>query len=407
MPTNKTFQKLKAAAKKASFLLLFLFIVGNLFILLSGRFYLYKGIYYTYLHGKTGPTLYDENVFANHIIANDDLFIEDLKLSGKYNSYQFSKEDEDSLREIETASFLVYENNQLVLESYWDNHNRQQLGNSFSVSKTIVALLIGAAIQDGYIESIDEPIAHYLPFIEEDNEVQIKHLLWMASGLDWSESGKNPLSKNAEAYYSGKLDKLMECSQFNEPPGIRFEYKSGNTQLLGMILKKATGKTVANYAQEKFWKQLGMESDALWSLDHKEGMEKSFCCLYATSRDFLKLGKLILNKGKYNDVQIVPENFIMQMMTNPDVTNDNMPNLAYGMHLWTLNDEVKTVYARGILGQYIIIQPEKNRVIVRTGSKRREKYQIDKKDTSNYYLHDHPKDLFLYLRLAQEICEKQ
>ncbi|SFT81751.1 CubicO group peptidase, beta-lactamase class C family [Lishizhenia tianjinensis] len=407
MPTNKTFQKLKNLTRKLSYFLLFLFLVGNLFILLSGRFYLYKGIYYTYLHGKSGPTLYDEDVFANRFIANDDLFIEDLTLSEGYNSYQFSALDEDSLRDIETASFLVYENNKLVFESYWDEHNRQKLGNSFSVSKTVVGLLIGAAIQDGYIKSIEEPIAKYLPFIEQDNAVKIKHLLWMASGLDWTESGSDPLSKNAEAYYTGKLDELLACSQFKDAPGEKFEYKSGNSQLLGMILKNATGKSVASYAQEKFWTQLGMESDAFWSLDNKDGSEKSFCCLYATSRDFLKLGKLILNKGRHKEKQIIPEDFISQMMMNPEISNDGLPNKAYGMHIWTLNGEVKTVYARGILGQYIIVQPEKNRIIVRTGSQRREKYQIDKKDTSNYYLHDHPKDLFLYLRLAQEICDKQ
>lgn len=407
MPTNKTFQKLKKALRKLSFFLLFVLIVVNLFILLSGRFYLYKGVYYTYLQGKTGPTLYDEDVFAQRRIANKDLYIKEILQAKNYNTYQISKTDEDSLRQIETASFLVWENDKLLFESYWDEHNRQRLSNSFSASKTIVALLIGAAIQDGYIKGIEDNIAGYLDFVESDNEVKIKHLLWMSSGLDWSESGSDPLSKNAEAYYTGNLDALMECSQFTEKPGVSFEYKSGNTQLLGMILKNATGKSVSAYAQEKFWMKLGMESDALWSLDSEDGSEKSFCCLYATSRDFLKLGKLILNKGRFEDEQIIAESYIEAMIENPSISNDGMPNLAYGLHIWTLNDEVKTVYARGILGQYIIIQPELNRIIVRTGSKRREKYVIQPTDTANYYLHDQPKDLFLYLRLAQEICEKE
>ena len=407
MTTQQTFQKLKKFGRVLLFVFLFLILVINFFILLSGRFYLYKGVWNTYLHGKSGPTLYDEDVFHNRFIENNSLFIDELKQSERYNSYNLSSEDIDSLKAIETASLLVYQNDELLFEQYWDNHNIQKLGNSFSVSKTVVGLLIGAAIQDGFIKSIEEPISNYLPFIEEDNTVQIKHLLWMSSGLDWTESGADPLSKNAEAYYTSDLNDLMKCSQFPDPPGVLFEYKSGNTQLLGMILQNATKMRVAEYAEEKLWKQLGMESDAIWSLDHKEGVEKSFCCLYATSRDFLRLGRLILNKGRFKDVQIVPEEFINQMTTNPKVANGDVPNLAYGMHLWTLNDEVKTIYARGILGQYIIIQPIKNRVIVRTGSQRREKYNIDQKDVSNYYLQDHPKDLFLYLRLAREISEAE
>lgn len=407
MTTQQTFQKLKKFGRVLLFVFLFLILVINFFILLSGRFYLYKGVWNTYLHGKSGPTLYDEDVFHNRFIENNSLFIDELKQSEKYNSYKLSSEDIDSLKAIETASLLVYQNDELLFEQYWDDHNIQKLGNSFSVSKTVVGLLIGAAIQDGFIKSIEEPISNYLPFIEEDNTVQIKHLLWMSSGLDWTESGADPLSKNAEAYYTSDLNDLMKCSQFPDPPGVLFEYKSGNTQLLGMILQNATKMRVAEYAEEKLWKQLGMESDAIWSLDHKEGVEKSFCCLYATSRDFLRLGRLILNKGRFKGVQIVPEEFINQMTTNPKVANGDVPNLAYGMHLWTLNDEVKTIYARGILGQYIIIQPIKNRVIVRTGSQRREKYNIDQKDVSNYYLQDHPKDLFLYLRLAIEISEAE
>lgn len=407
MTTQQTFQKLKKFGRVLLFVFLFLILVINFFILLSGRFYLYKGVWNTYLHGKSGPTLYDEDVFHNRFIENNSLFIDELKQSEKYNSYKLSSEDIDSLKAIETASLLVYQNDELLFEQYWDNHNIQKLGNSFSVSKTVVGLLIGAAIQDGFIKSIEEPISNYLPFIEEDNTVQIQHLLWMSSGLEWTESGADPLSKNAEAYYTSDLNDLMKCSQFPDPPGVLFEYKSGNTQLLGMILQNATKMRVAEYAEEKLWKQLGMESDAIWSLDHKEGVEKSFCCLYATSRDFLRLGRLILNKGRFKGVQIVPEEFINQMTTNPKVANGDVPNLAYGMHLWTLNDEVKTIYARGILGQYIIIQPIKNRVIVRTGSQRREKYNIDQKDVSNYYLQDHPKDLFLYLRLAREISEAE
>ena len=184
----------------------------------------------------------------------------------------------------------------------------------------------------------------------------------MASGLDWKESSKDPLSENAESYYGSDLYGLVHRQKRISEPGKLFNYQSGNSQVLGFIVEKATGMGLSDYLQEKIWKPMGAEHEAYWSLDEENGDEKAFCCLYSTARDFGKLGKLILNKGKMNGRQIIPEWYMEELVSlAPMDTEEGIKNQRYGLHIWIYKDPIENIaYCRGIKGQYIMSLPKEN-----------------------------------------------
>ncbi len=394
-------------------LVLGVFIVGNLFIILSGRFYLYNGIYNTYLSGHSSPTIYDLDVFHNSKLDKSEHPI-DYVISKYYNKQVVADTDKVFLKEMDTKAFLVFKGDTLLFEEYYDEHDKDELSNSFSMAKSVVAMLIGIAIEEGYIESLDTKIGKYLPEFSsgEKSHITIRHLLIMASGLDWTESGNNPLSDNAESYYGWDLRNLVLNQKAIEEPGQMFNYQSGNTQLLAFILEAATKMDLTYYADEKIWKPLGCSDDAYWSLDRKGGDEKAFCCLYATARDFGKLGQLLINKGRYNNKQIIPKWYYYEMISpNPVETKEGIANQRYGLHLWTyFGDSNPVYYLRGIKGQYVITVPNEQLVIVRVGTGRLPVYQIPEEQKSNpeyvaknYHQVGHSLGLFRYLSLGKNV----
>jgi CubicO group peptidase (beta-lactamase class C family) len=379
--------------------LLLIVIIANLFVILSGRFYLYKGIFYTYLHGRTGPSIYDKDIFYSSTLKHAQNYEKWKESSIKKT---ITSSDEIWMKSLKTSSFLVFRNDSLLVEKYWNGHTKNTVSNSFSATKTLVALLIGVAIKDKKIKHLDESASIYLPEFKAQgkDKITIRHLLMMSSGLDWEESGKNPLSENAESYYGSDLKGLISRQKLVEKPGQRFNYQSGNSQILGFIIEKACGKTLSEYAEDKIWSKIGAENDAFWSLDKENGDEKSFCCLYGTSRDFGKIGKLILQKGKWNDEEIISADFMEEMFTVPNIkTDEKINNYRYGLHIWTyLGEKNPIYYCRGILGQYIISIPSENLIIVRTGEERMK--NIEK--SNNQYKVGHPEDFFNYLCIARK-----
>jgi len=196
----------------------------------------------------------------------------------------------------------------------------------------------------------------------------------MSSGLNWDESYSSPFSMTTEAYYGHDLPALIDKLRAVDEPGKRWKYLSGNTEVLAMILEKATGIRVGEYAEEKLWQPLGMENDALWSTDKANGTEKAYCCINSNARDFAKIGKLYLHYGNWNGTQIVDSQYVNASVA-PTLLED--PNSAdpvdfYGYQWWMIPEykDFKVFYARGILGQYIIVLPEQNIVIVRLGKTR-------------------------------------
>jgi CubicO group peptidase (beta-lactamase class C family) len=388
-----------------------LLVIANLFIVFTGRWYLYSGIYNTYLQGKTGPGIFDKEVFYSATIHKSKTTKSWVK---KSSSNQLTKKELTYLENLEISSLLILHGDTIVLEKYWGDHNEESVSNSFSAAKTFVALLIGCALDEGKIKSLDEPIGNYLPAFNQGKKkkITIKHLLWMSSGLDWSESGKNPLSDNAASYYGTDLKQLVNDQEVKRNPGELFLYQSGNSQLLGFIVEKATGTQLSKYAEQKIWSKINTENNAFWSLDKKNGDEKSFCCLYSSTRDFARLGKLIGNYGKWNGEQLISEKYMRELsQPAPLYTEDGIRNYRYGYHTWLyLGDNDPVYYCRGILGQYIISIPSKNIVVVRTGFKRAKDIKLTK-DTknkvaflkNNKYKIGHPADLFMYLSIAKRL----
>lgn len=383
----------------------------NLFILLSGRFYLYKGVYSTYLSGETSPTIYDmDKFYSSHLPASTER--QPWVIHPKRSTLKLPQEYREYLESFQTKSFLVFKGDSLIYEEYWGDHTKSTVSNSFSAAKTVVSILVGIAIEEGKIRSLDDPVAKYLPeFSGKGKEkITIRHLLMMASGLDWGESSKDPLSENAESYYGTDLRGLVMRQQVERKPGKEFFYQSGNSQILGYIVEKATGKDLTAYANEKLWQPMGAESEAFWSLDREGGDEKSFCCLYSTSRDFGRIGRLIANGGKWKDKQLIPAWYYTEMIANPVLkTEEHVPNTRYGLHIWTfLGYSDPVYYCRGIRGQYIISIPAKDLVIIRTGSKRAPNFVIPESQKGNKAYETkyadyigHPSDLFQYIGLAK------
>ena len=334
---------------------------------------MYKGIANTYLVGETGPTIYDLNVFPYSTVEAAEKPSQIIK-DERFNKFVLPSKYQSIIDDLDTKAFLVFKGDTLLYENYWGGHTDQTVSNSFSVAKTLVAILIGIAVEDGDINSLNDPVSLYLPEFSEKgkDKITIKHLLEMASGLDWEESGKNPFSDNAESYYGSELRRLVLGQSMESIPGKTFKYQSGNSQLLGYILEAATGQDLSEYAENKVWRKIGAEHDAFWSLDKELGDEKAFCCMYATARDYARLGQLLLNKGCFNNEQIIPAWFYYEMVTPQKLnTEDGIPNYRYGLHTWTYQDpEGKVDYCRGINGQYVIAIPSENLLIVRLGSKK-------------------------------------
>jgi CubicO group peptidase (beta-lactamase class C family) len=395
------------------FLILAVFILLNLFIILSGRFYLYKGIANTYLKGQSSPGIYELDVFYHTTIQTGKP--DSWKIRSKNQQNKLSNEELNFLKSLKTKAFLVFRGDSLIAENYWEEHNANTVSNSFSAAKTVVALLIGIAIDEGKIKSLDEPAVNYLPEFNTHGKekITIRDLLLMASGLDWKESSKDPLSENAESYYGSDLYGLVHRQKRISEPGKLFNYQSGNSQVLGFIVEKATGMGLSDYLQEKIWKPMGAEHEAYWSLDEENGDEKAFCCLYSTARDFGKLGKLILNKGKMNGRQIIPEWYMEELVSlAPMDTEEGIKNQRYGLHIWIYKDPIENIaYCRGIKGQYIMSLPKENLVIVRLGMDRMDNFVFpedtkvspEKRSELNNKV-GHPEDLFTYLKIGRRLA---
>ncbi|MBP2617514.1 serine hydrolase domain-containing protein [Chryseobacterium jejuense] len=329
-----------------------------------GYDYLFSGISKTYLKGRSSAHIDDGNLFpSNPIAAGSPKRWEE---HSEYNKKELPKVLVDNLKQSKTASFVVIKNGKIIHEQYWDGYNQLSQTNSFSMAKAVTVMLLGKAMEEGLINNIDEKLSDFYAEFKEKtfgNEVTLKNLAQMESGLDWDENYNNPFLPNAKAYYGKSLVKSVFSRKFKEQPGTRFEYQSGTTQLLGFALKKALKQPLASYLSEKFWAPLGMEQNAKWSTDDY-GIEKTYCCIHSNAKDFAKLGLLFLNDGKVGGQQILNTDFIEQMRT-PTEKSENI----YGMGLWINHDNpIKHYYFLGLQGQYIIMVPEHNMVIVKTGS---------------------------------------
>ncbi|MEQ8702778.1 MAG: serine hydrolase [Phaeodactylibacter sp.] len=300
-----------------------------------------------------------------------------------------------------SLAFLIIRNDTILYETYFDGYAAEGPPHpSFSVAKSFVSALVGFAVQEGAIESVDDPVTRYLPELTARdprfNRLTIEHLLDMRSGLDYNENSYfNPFAPVARDYYGRQLEKYtLERSEFAAEPDTYREYQSVNTQLLGLIVERATGKTLPAYLEEKIWLPLGMEFPASWSYDSKKSKTtKAFCCLNAQARDYAKFGRLYLNGGQWQGKQLLNAEWVKRS-TQPEYDNNCYQYQWYSSTYWAYAPDSTAAAAAapegigvtpykdgqyafkkcgpdfmaiGILGQYIYVHPEKNLIMVRLG----------------------------------------
>ena len=285
------------------------------------------------------------------------------KFPKELNNIPFDKYLEDN----KTVVFLIIKNDTIQYEKYFKGYDKESIVPSFSMAKSVTSILIGCAIDEGLIKSVDEPITSYIPELKKNglDKVTIKHLLQMTSGIKFNESYVNPFGDAASFYYGLNLRKEIGKMKLKTEPGKKFEYVSANTQLLGLVLERSLkDKTITSYLQEKIWTPLEMEYDASWSIDRKKnGLEKTFCCLNARARDFAKIGRLYKNKGDWNGKQIVSQKWVEES-TKLDTSEGSANFYQYQWWLPTPNEDFM---AEGILGQFVYVNPKKDLIIVRLG----------------------------------------
>jgi CubicO group peptidase (beta-lactamase class C family) len=380
--------------------LLILFVILNILILVSGKIYLYKGFINTYMKGRMTADIDEYKIFDNRIV-NAGINHSAWALGKDYNKTKIPSQYQGDMERVKTIGYLIIKDDSIRHEEYWDGYSDTSHTSSFSMAKTFISILVGIAVEEGKIKSIDEPVGDFIPEYKEGNrgKITIRHLLTMSSGINFDESYINPIGFAAEAYYGSDLRKLVFKYDVTEEPGKYFEYKSGNTQLLGFVLSKATGMCVSDYASEKLWKPVEAEHDAYWSLDHKDGDEKAYCCFNSNVRDFARIGKLYLDSGRWNGKQLVPEKYVLESIQPASTLekDDNSTNNRYGYSWWLLPNYKghNIFYARGVLGQYIVMVPDLKMIVVRLGRKR--------ELTS---VNGHPVDLYWYIDAALEMYGK-
>ncbi len=342
-------------------------IVIGAFVLLIYIFnidYIFKGVRTIYLTGNNTAFISDYEYFDNRQIKSANP--QPWALHKQYNTI----DESDKLNELndkrKTKSFLVIKNDSILFEKYYDGHKQTDISNSFSVAKSIVTSMLGKAIMEGKIKSLDQPVSDF--FEEYKNglasELTVGDLASMSSGMKWNEKYYSVINITSESYFTDDLRSVILGQEIENKAGKGFRYSSGDTQLLAMIIEKATGTSLSDYLSQKFWDPMGAENLALWQIDSKEsGMEKAYCCIAATARDFARFGKLYIDKGKWGDTQILDSSFV-ELSLNP--VFDDSPFYGYGW--WLYEYEGKKVFTmNGHRGQFVISFPDENIIIVRQG----------------------------------------
>jgi CubicO group peptidase (beta-lactamase class C family) len=278
-----------------------------------------------------------------------------------------------------TTAFLVVHDDKLLYERYFNGYDQRSVNTSFSMAKSFASSLVGIAIDEGHIKSVEEPITNYLPeLLKKDKRfksITIRNLLTMSSGIKYEEGATLPWSEQADdtkTYYSTDLRELALNSQIEGKAGQYFEYNNYNPLLVGIILERATGMHVARYLQQKLWKPMGMEANGSWSLDSKkDGFEKMESGVNARARDFARFGMLFAKEGNWRGKQLISRGWVEES-TRPDTSMD--PSQDYQYFWWVNTPNGKNHFsAQGNYGQYIYVAPEKDLVIVRLGKEEGEK----------------------------------
>ncbi len=290
-----------------------------------------------------------------------------LQIPKKYNLDNKFDNFDSFLENKKCVSFIVIRNDTILYENYFSGYGDSSVITTFSASKSFVSALVGIAIEEGYIYSTNEPITKYIPELVNPgfDKITIENLLNMRSGIKFTESYASPFADMPKYYYGTNLLKYIGKLKVEDEPGIKYNYQSVNTILLGLIVERATNTKLNKYIEQKLWKPIEMQYDASWSVDSKEHQVfKANCCLNGRSIDYAKFGRLYLNKGSWNGNQVVPEKWVER---STSIINDSRDSQGYPYTCQWRVLENGAFFAKGILGQYIFVYPAKNLIFIRQG----------------------------------------
>ena len=332
--------------------------------------YILKGIRVTYLTGNNTAFLSDYEYFDNRVI-DPSPFAQPWAKHNNYNTIKETDELADINKERETKAFLVIKNDSILYEKYFDGYSESSKSNSFSMAKSIVVTLLGKAIMEGKIKGFDQPVSDFFDEYKTGfgAELTVGNLASMSSGMEWNEKYYSIINITTESYFTDDLRSLILNQKIINKPGQKFRYSSGDTQLLGMVIEKATNTNLSDYLKNNFTIPMGFENEALWQLDSEEsGIEKAYCCFASNAKDFARFGKLYKNNGKWNNEILLDSTFINKAI-NP--VYEDSPYYGYGWWLYTFEDK-KVFTMNGHRGQFVIVFPEEDIIIVRLGDKNKE-----------------------------------
>lgn len=356
--------------------------------------YLLRAVRTIYFKGYTTAFLEDYKEFPNREIKKG--IAQPWAIAKDYNAVSATETLQKTHKELQTVAFLIIKNDSIWHESYFDGFDKNSKSNSFSIAKSVVTMAMGKAIMEGKIKSLDQKVTDFFPELKGDyaKEVTIGDLSSMASGLSWDEKYYSPFSIVTRAYFDDNLKDIILGLDIKEKPGQSFKYLSGATQLLAMCVEKATGEHLSDYVSKHFWQPMGAENEALWQLDEApDGIEKAYCCIASNARDFARFGKLYLNNGKWNGQQLLDSSFVKKCITP---RFEKSPEYGYGW--WLHNFLGKDLYyMRGHLGQFVIVIPEDELIIVRLGHVKGVQTSYD----------PHSEDLYTYVEETYNMLEKR
>lgn len=277
-----------------------------------------------------------------------------------------------------STALLVLHRDRIILEKYWQGTDAQFISNGMSMTKTLVGLLVGAAIAEGHIHSVHDPVADYVAEWRNDprGNLTLEDLLYMQSGLRNDRRTNTPFSDLVRAYLSSHTQAVALSIPLEQPPGQTYSYNNINTLILSIILERATGETFADYLSSRLWQPLQTHDGGLW-LDRPGGDAKPFCCFFATARDWARVGLLLEHGGHVSDRSIIPADWIQQMLTPSPLES------TFGYHIWLQprtpdhpNVDTSasvpflatdTIYLDGRHFQRVYVVPSQELVVVRLG----------------------------------------
>lgn len=372
-------------------------LIISLFLIFAGLNFSSDIVYLSELVGtvykmqRTNADITDYKYFEN-ITLSKSTSPQPWPIHKDYNNLPETENLKKIHAELGTVAYLIIKNDSIWHEKYYQGYKKNSYSNSFSMAKSIVSATMGKAIQNGYFESIDDKVSSYVNGYSDGlaEKLTIGDLSSMASGFDWNESYTDVFGVTARSYISSELNELIKSRAIVEEPGKSFKYYSASTQLLSMVIEEATQNKISTLVQDWFLEPLGFENNSLWQIDGKKNNTvKAYCCFNSNARDFARFGKLYKDFGKWNGVQILDSSFVAKSI-KPRFKKS--PEYGYGFWLGKINEN-DFFAMRGILGQYVIVVPERNIIVVRLGKKNLEK--------NNY----RPKDFDVYLTEALKMFD--